>query len=197
MKKLRGIVFSLIPLLFLVGCESIEKNETKLVYEKLSQKEEYLLNLTDNKILTYKIENIPKDKSYEINLIYEVYREGKKIKEEIIMGSISEEGHEESKEKTLGINFKDGNKIRCVLGDEGTYSTASHDIEENLWEYVQAYFTNDITLEEGKSVYIYHANSGEYIQNSVLGMNTDSNILNEILKNNEVNIFLKLSLKEF
>jgi len=201
-KKLKLVLLTLISVILLIGCQPIQNNQTKLVYEKLSKKEDYLLNLTDNKVFMYNIKNLPKDKNYELKLIYEVYKNTEKVTERVITSVLSDNTSEKTgAEETIGINIQD-DKIRYILGEDSGYSSGSCNIEEKLANYAQSYLTNDIDLKLGTGVYIYHAvasTSGESsltLNNGILGTPINTDVLNNILKDNEENIFIKLVYNE-
>lgn len=196
MKKLILILLAIISFATFTGCQLNTNNDTKLVYESLSEKEEYLSNLTGNKILMYKLKNIPANKKYELLMTYEVYESGEKVKDEIITGLLKDEHSEKNEDKSIGINFQDG-KIRYIFAEDGAYSSGNYNIEEDLTKYSQAFLVNDAKIEIGQDVYIYYAASGESIRNNIpLGTPIDSNVTNDILKDNTSTILIKLSLKE-
>lgn len=200
-KKLMLVLLTLIYLILLIGCQQIQNNQTKLVYEKLSKKENYLLTLTDNKVFMYNIKNLPKDKNYELKLVYEVYKNTEKVTERVITSvrcdnTIKKTGAEE----TIGINIQD-DKIRFILGEDSGYSSGSCNLEEKLANYAQSYLTMDTDLKLGTDVYIYHAvantsSESSTLNNSILGTPINTDKLNSILKDNEENIFIKLVCNE-
>ena len=201
-KKLKLILLTLISVILLIGCQQIKNNQTKLVYEELSKKENYLLTLTDNKVFMYNIKNLPKDKNYELKLVYEVYKNTEKVTERVITSVLSDNTSEKTgAEETIGINIQD-DKIRFILGEDSGYSSGSCNIEEKLANYAQSYLTKDIDLKLGTDVYIYHAvasTSGESsltLNNGILGTPINTDKLNNILKDNEENIFVKLVYNE-
>jgi hypothetical protein len=195
MKKLVLIFLALLSFTSFVGCQIIQNKGTELIYESLSEKEEHLLNLTGNKVLMYKLNNIPSDKEYEILLTYEVYEKDTKVKEETITGISKGSASDKSESRTIGINFQD-NKIRYLLADEGAYASGSHDIEEDLTKYSHAFLTNNVDLTIGTEIYIYYANLGNSISSIQLGAPIDLNVTKDILKDSESNVFIKLSFKE-
>ena len=123
MRVLKGVILAMIPVVLFVGCGELSKKDVvKVSFEPLSEKEEQILSLTDNRVFFYNVKNISKGKGYKIDLNYEVYKEGKEVKNEPILTSVSET-YEKGKENiTLGINFKEDNSINCLLGGEGVYS---------------------------------------------------------------------------
>jgi len=200
-KKLKLVLLTLISVILLIGCQQIQNNQTKLVYEELSKKENYLLNLTDNKVFMYNIKNLPKDKNYEFKLIYEVYKNNEKVTERVITSILSDNKSEKtSAEETIAINIKD-DKIRFILGDDSCYSSGSCNIEEKLANYAQSYLTKDIDLKLGTDVYIFNAvantsSESSTLNNSILGTSINTDELNNILKLNEKNIFIKFVYNE-
>lgn len=200
MKKLKGIVLSVIPALFLTGGGDISKNDVaKITFDKLSEKEEQILNLTENRVFFYKIKDIDKSKGYKIDLNYEVYKDGKEVKREPILSMINET-HEEGKDDIdLGINLKEGNKINCLLSDEGVYSNSSYEFEENIEGWTTAAFSGDseLKLAKGKRISIYYGTSENYIEAGALGMDMDSEEVQKVINKNKENIFITLSINDF
>jgi hypothetical protein len=201
MKKLKLILLTLLSVILLIGCEKIQNNQTKLVYDQLSKKENYILNLTDNNVFMYNVKNLPKDKNYEFKLIYEVYKNSEKVNERVISSILSDNTKEKTDaERTIGINIKD-DKIRFILGEDSGYSSGSCNIDEKLTSYAQSYLTKDIDLKLGTDVYIYHAvantsGGSSTLDNSILGTPINRDELNNILKHNKENIFIKLAYNE-
>ena len=91
MRILKGVILAMVPAFLFMGCGELSKNDVaKVSFEKLSEKEEQILNLTDNRVFFYKVKNISKVNGYKIDLNYEVYKEGKEVKNEPILTAISE-----------------------------------------------------------------------------------------------------------
>ena len=177
----------------------LKKDVAKVSFEPLSEKEEQILNLTDNRVFFYKVKNISKSKGYKIDLNYEVYKEGKEVKNEPILTSVSET-YEKGKENiTLGINFKDDNRINCLLGGEGVYSRHNYKAEENIKDYFSANFAGDydLELEKGKRVCLYYATSGNGISSNVIGMDMDSEEIKEAINKSKDCIFLSISVEDY
>ncbi|TPE21238.1 hypothetical protein [Clostridium perfringens] len=200
MRILKGVILSIIPAFLFMGCGDFSKNDVaKVSFEKLSEKEEQILNLTENRVFFYKVKNISKGKGYKIDLNYEVYKEGKEVKNEPILTSVSEI-YEKGKENiTLGINFKDDNRINCLLGGDGAYSRHNYKAEENIKDYFSANFAGDydLELEKGKRVCLYYATLGNGISSNVIGMNMDSEEIKETINRNNDCIFLSISVDDF
>lgn len=195
MRKLILIFLAFLSFTSFVGCQKIQNKGTELIYQSLSEKEEHLLNLTGNKVLMYKINNLPSDIEYEILLTYEVYEKGNKIKEEVITGIRKSTPIEKSKNPAIGINFQ-SDKIRYLLSDNGAYSSGDYDIKEDLTKYSYTFLTNDVDFKLGTDVYIYYANLGNGISSIPLGVPIDLDLINNTLKDSESNILIKLSFKE-
>ncbi|WP_252250711.1 hypothetical protein [Clostridium sp. ZBS13] len=195
MKRLVLILITLICFTTLIGCQK-GANNIKLLYEPLSEKEECLLNLTENRILMYKLNNIPGDIKYHISLIYEVYKNTEKIKEEVIMDFMRNEPNGKIDNKKIGLNIQD-NEIRFIHGKEGAYASGSYNLEEDLSKYSKAFLMNNANLAIGGDIYIYYANLGDGIRMDIpLGVQVDSNTLDDLLGDNEYTVLIKLSYEE-
>ncbi|CAH2212705.1 hypothetical protein [Tepidibacter aestuarii] len=196
MKKILVLFLTLMCCTTFIGCQNIKNIDTELVYESLSDKEEYLFNLTGNRILMYKLKNIPNDKKYEFSLIYEVYENGKKVKEDSITSIMHDDISIESDIKTLGINLK-SNQIRYILADKSATMSGSYEVKEDLSKYSKAALTNNTKLTLGTEIYIYYANSESSISGNLpLGVPIDSEVTREILKDNQSTVLIRLSFKE-
>ncbi|MGL4344850.1 MAG: hypothetical protein ACRCTE_06620 [Cellulosilyticaceae bacterium] len=196
LKKLKLLGICFIVGIAAIGCNPLASSTTKLVSEELSQKEEYLLRLTGNRVLMYTLENLPKDKAYEIEVTYEVYQVGEKIKEQVITAMKTDKLGSKAKTETIALNIQQ-DKIIHLLGSGVGYASGSYDLEEDLSQYSCAWLTTDVDLELGTDLYIYHANSGRSTATSIaLGRQATDEELNKVLKGNKVNIFIKLSFKE-
>lgn len=200
MRILKGVILAMVPAFLFMGCGELSKNDVaKVSFEPLSEKEEQILNLTDNRVFFYKVKNISKSKGYRIDLNYEVYRNGKEVKNEPVLTAISET-YEKGKENiTLGINFKDDNRINCLLGEEGVYSRHNYKAEENIKDYLSANFAGDydLELEKGKRVCLYYGTSGNGISSNVIGMDMDSEEIKETINKSKDCIFLSISVDDF
>ncbi|QEH70038.1 hypothetical protein [Cellulosilyticum sp. WCF-2] len=195
MQKIK-ITVIMMALVLLGGCQSLNSPYTELVYEKLSEKEEYLLNLTGNKASFYHINNLPIDKDYEILLTYEFYRNGEEIKKEIITSLMNDHASKKEETKTLAINIQE-DKIRFLIGEEGAYASGSYELEETLDQYSQSFFSSNINLEIGTEIYIYQANSADSTRDNVtLGIPINMDELKRTLNANDNNVFIKLTFKE-
>lgn len=188
MKKLITLAILLITLT-ITGCT--QTKDFQIEYNSLSKEQEEIINLTGNRIFRYNLENLPNDKNYQLNLVYEVYKDGKKIKEEPIISSLYEPTKEKLEDITVSINMQD-NKIRCQEGG----AAASLNIKEDISQLSYQYFNKGKKIKLGDDIYLFHGVKGDKgILYSDLGLLSDKNI-NENIKENELNVFLKLECKE-
>ncbi|EGT3616568.1 hypothetical protein FHH43_10040 [Clostridium perfringens] len=200
MRNLKGVILAVVPTLFFMGCGELSKNDVaKVSFEKLSEKEEQILSLTENRVFFYKIKDISTDKGYKVNLNYEVYKDGKEVKNEAILTTVNETYEEGTTEVNLGINIKEGKKINCILGGDGVYSKHNYETEENIEEYSSAAFAGDfdLELEKGKRICLYYANSESSIESNVIGLDMESEKLKEVIQRNKESIFLSISVDDF
>lgn len=195
MKRFRRGMMILITFFPLVGCEKLQTKQPELVTQSLSSKEEYLLNLTGNKVLLYSLNNMPLQDGYELSLTYEVYEHGEKIKEELLLSIIEPEPDGHSFDETIGLNFQ-GNKIRVLSGNDRSYASGSLQIEEDLSQYAQAFFGNRLDLPLGTEVYVYYANDGNSMTTNIpLGVPLSSVNMDDFFQTGESVILIKLSFQ--
>ncbi|MDZ4993868.1 hypothetical protein GNF80_12960 [Clostridium perfringens] len=200
MRKLKGVILAVVSVLFFMGCGELSKNDVaKVSFEKLSEKEEQILSLTENRVFFYKIKDISTSKGYKVNLNYEVYKDGKEVKNEAILTTANETYEEGRTEINLGINIKEGKKINCILGGDGVYSNHNYEAEEAFNEYSSVAFAGDYDLElpKEKRICIYYANSENSIESNITGMDMESERIKEIIKRNKESIFLSISVEDF
>ncbi|MFB1051441.1 hypothetical protein [Paraliobacillus sp. JSM ZJ581] len=190
MKKLLWILIVLISVITFTGCQG---NNTKLVYEPLSDDEAYLFLLTGNTIRMHELKNLPSDKEFEISLTFEQYEGKEKVKEDIFYGIRDDEIGKKEEDRLLSLNYQD-NKIRLL--SNGTSS--SYDVEEDLREYSRAMLSKDVNLELGKSYYMYYASTHNEFNGSgsVVGTPVTKDLTNKLLKDDASTIFVKLSFNE-
>lgn len=199
-KRIILILLIIIFSISLTSCKQYKNTNddtnTRLIHEELSKKEDYLLNVTGNKVLMYNIKNLPKDKDYEISLFYEVYKNNEKLEEKRITGILNDNTCEKIDAEDIIINFQD-DKIRYILGEGNGYASGDCDIKEKLANCSKSYLTDNIDLKLGSEIYIYHARtSTTYAKSVSLGVPISSDELDKILKNSGDNIFIKLVFKE-
>lgn len=188
MKKLITLAILLITLT-ITGCT--QTKDFQIEYNSLSKEQEEIINLTGNRIFRYNLENLPNDKNYQLNLVYEVYKDGKKVKEEQIMSLWYEPTKEKLEDITVAINMQD-NKIRCQEGG----AAASLDVKEDISQLSYHYYNGGKKINFGDEIYLFHGVKGDKgILYSDLGLLSDKD-LNENIKENELNVFVKLQCKE-
>lgn len=192
-KKLM-IVCLLACLLATVGCQRNDEI-TKLVSQKLTQREDYLLKLTGNRMLIYDFRNLPNSVAYEIEVVYQVYEDGVLLKEQPLTAIYNDQTSEKVKGDTLALNIE-SDEIRYLWG-QGGYASGTYNLEEDLSQHSQSWFTGNSELKLGTDIYIYHANSGSSSQGNIeLGVAMTNQELTRVLEANKDNIFIKIGLKE-
>ncbi|MBW6411201.1 hypothetical protein [Clostridium weizhouense] len=148
----------------------------------------------------YHLKNLPKDKNYKITFMYEVYKNTEKIKEQRITSMLKDNTCEkvENDNKIIVMNLQN-NKINFLLGNDENngFASGNCNIDENLLKYSSEYFTNNIDLNLGTEVYLFHANSDSFMSNLLkLGTPINQDELNDVLNEHEENIFIKLIYEE-
>ncbi|WP_373598655.1 hypothetical protein [Paraclostridium bifermentans] len=193
MKKL----IALITVLLAVVIIFIGYNQTKdfeIEYEGLPEEYSELLTLTGNKVLKYDLKNLSNEKSYEIGLVYEVYKNSQKVKEEKILGIGYGPTKEKIKDHELAINIQD-KKIRCITGENGgVYSYI--DVEEDISKFSYQCFEGGNKVNFGDDIYLFHGTSGEDgLRCYDLGKLSEED-KSSLVKHNDLNVFIKLVYEE-
>lgn len=187
MKKLM-ILITLLVTLIITGCT--QTKDFQIEYDELSEEQAKLLTLTGNRVYKYNLKNPPNDKNYELKLVYEVYKNNEKIKEKDIIGMAYGPTNEEINNIILEINIQD-NKIRCISGENGE-AYSSIDIDENIEELSHQYFTKTTKINLGDEIYLFHGLKGNNgLKVSDLGLLSKED-KDSYIKDNELNVFLKL-----
>ncbi len=187
MKKLM-ILITLLVTLIIIGCT--QTKDFQIEYDELSEEQAKLLTLTGNRVYKYNLKNPPNDKNYELKLVYEVYKNNKKIKEKDIIGMAYGPTNEEINNIILEINIQD-NKIRCISGQNGE-AYSSIDIDENIEELSHQFFTKTTKINLGDEIYLFHGLKGKNgLKISDLGLLSKED-KDRYIKENELNVFLKL-----
>ena len=147
--------------------------------------------LTGSRAFKYDLKNLPKDKSYELNVVYEVYKNKEKVREESILGMVYEPVEDKIENTNISINIQE-NKIRVTSG--GAYSEL--ETEEDIFRLSNYYFSEDpIKINIGDEVYLFHAINGDILTTESLGLLSKEE-LDRLIEKNEVNIFIKLECEE-
>lgn len=147
--------------------------------------------LTGSRAFKYDLKNLPKDKSYELKVVYEVYKNKEKVREENILGMAYEPVEDKIENTNISINIQE-NKIRVTSG--GAYSEL--ETEEDIFRLSNYYFSEDpIKINIGDEVYLFHAINGDILTTESLGLLSKEE-LDRLIEKNEVNIFIKLVCEE-
>lgn len=147
--------------------------------------------LTGSRAFKYDLKNLPKDKSYELKVVYEVYKNKEKVREENILGMAYEPVEDKIENTNISINIQE-NKIRVTSG--GAYSEL--ETEEDIFRLSNYYFSGDpIKINIGDEVYLFHAINGDILTTESLGLLSKEE-LDRLIEKNEVNIFIKLVCEE-
>ncbi|MDB2085866.1 hypothetical protein [Clostridium paraputrificum] len=147
--------------------------------------------LTGSRAFKYDLKNLPKDKSYELKVVYEVYKNKEKVREENILGMAYEPVEDKIENTNISINIQE-NKIRVTSG--GAYSEL--ETEEDIFRLSNYYFSGDpIKINIGDEVYLFHAIDGDILTTESLGLLSKEE-LDRLIEKNEVNIFIKLVCEE-
>ena len=147
--------------------------------------------LTGSRAFKYDLKNLPKDKSYELKVVYEVYKNKEKLREENILGMAYEPVEDKIENTNISINIQE-NKIRVTSG--GAYSEL--ETEEDIFRLSNYYFSGDpIKINIGDEVYLFHAIDGDILTTESLGLLSKEE-LDRLIEKNEVNIFIKLECEE-
>jgi len=189
MKKV-SVLIVILSTLILIGC-SQGKNFT-IESKEFTDEQNEILSLTGNRAFKCDLKNLPKDKNYELNVVYEVYQGKEKVKEEIILGMAYEATEDKIEDRNLSINIQE-NKIRAI--SDGAYSYL--DIEEDISKLVNYYFSGNTKINIGDQIYLFHGSDGKYLLPTEKSLGLVSNEeLEKLIEENEVNIFIKLVCKE-
>lgn len=132
MKKVLALII-ILSTLIISGCTQNE-NFT-IEYKEFTDEQMEILSLTGNRAFKYELKNLPKDKSYELNVVYEVYKNKEKVSEETLLGMAYGPTEDKIEDTNISLSIQE-NKIRIIFG--GVYSNL--DIEENMFKLTNYYF---------------------------------------------------------
>ena len=188
MKKLLVLIIILSSLI-ISGCT---KNENFTIeYEKFTDEQMEILSLTGNRAFKYDLENFPTDRSYKLNVVYEVYKNKEKVSEESLLGMAYGPTEDKIEDTNLSIAVQE-NKVRLMFG--GAYTNL--EIEEDMFKLSNYYFNGARKFNIGDEVYLFHANDGGYgLTMENLGYLSKED-LDMLLEENKVNVFIKLVCEE-
>ncbi|MDB2122226.1 MAG: hypothetical protein E7K85_17560 [Clostridium sp.] len=183
------VLIVILSTLIISGCTQ-SKNFTIESKDFTDEQNEIFL-LTGSRAFKYDLKNLPKDKSYELNVVYEVYKNKEKVREESILGMVYEPVEDKIENTNISINIQE-NKIRVTSG--GAYSEL--ETEEDIFRLSNYYFSGDpIKINIGDEVYLFHAIDGDILTTESLGLLSKEE-LDRLIEKNEVNIFIKLVCEE-
>ena len=183
------VLIVILSTLIISGCTQ-SKNFTIESKDFTDEQNEIFL-LTGSRAFKYDLKNLPKDKSYELNVVYEVYKNKEKVREESILGMVYEPVEDKIENTNISINIQE-NKIRVTSG--GAYSEL--ETEEDIFRLSNYYFSEDpIKINIGDEVYLFHAINGDILTTESLGLLSKEE-LDRLIEKNEVNIFIKLECEE-
>lgn len=183
------VLIVILSTLIISGCTQ-SKNFTIESKDFTDEQNEIFL-LTGSRAFKYDLKNLPKDKSYELNVVYEVYKNKEKVREESILGMVYEPVEDKIENTNISINIQE-NKIRVTSG--GAYSEL--ETEEDIFRLSNYYFSGDpIKINIGDEVYLFHAIDGDILTTESLGLISKEE-LDRLIEKNEVNIFIKLVCEE-
>ena len=183
------VLIVILSTLIISGCTQ-SKNFTIESKDFTDEQNEIFL-LTGSRAFKYDLKNLPKDKSYELNVVYEVYKNKEKVREENILGMAYEPVEDKIENTNISINIQE-NKIRVTSG--GAYSEL--ETEEDIFRLSNYYFSGDpIKINIGDEVYLFHAIDGDILTTESLGLLSKEE-LDRLIEKNEVNIFIKLVCEE-
>lgn len=97
--------------MIIVGCT---QEKDFIIESKEFTDEQYeILSLCGNRAFKYDLKNLPNDKNYELTVVYEVYKNKEKVKEDDIMGFAYGPADEKIEDTNISINIQE-NKIRIM-----------------------------------------------------------------------------------
>lgn len=188
MKKVL-VLIAILSALIISGCT--QNNYFTIKSKEFTDEQNEILSLTGNRAFKYDLKNLPKDKNYELKIVYEIYKNKEKVKEEIIFGMVYGPTEDKIEDTNLSINIQE-NKIRLMSG--GAYTNL--EVEEDLSKLTNYYFSGNRKIDIGDEVYLFHANDGS----SALIMDRlgflSKEDLNRLIEENKMNIFIKLVCEE-
>lgn len=188
MKKVL-VLIAIFSALIISGCT--QNNYFTIKSKEFTDEQNEILSLTGNRAFKYDLKNLPKDKNYELKIVYEIYKNKEKVKEEIIFGMVYGPTEDKIEDTNLSINIQE-NKIRLMSGVAYT----NLEVEEDLSKLTNYYFSGNRKIDIGDEVYLFHANDGS----SALIMDRlgflSKEDLNRLLEENKMNIFIKLACEE-
>lgn len=187
MKKLI-ILITLMLVAITTGCSA--NKDFVITSEDLSENESLLLTLTGNRVAKYNLKNLPTDKTFDLSMVYEVYKDGEKVKDDYIFSMGFAPTEEKLEDTVLAINIED-NIIRCMAVGALGYLP----IEEDLSKLSYTFLPGNTNISIGDEIYLFQGSSSE---NGFMSPNS-AKITDEekekYIANNQLTVFLKLVCK--
>ena len=124
MKKVLVLIV-ILSALIISGCT--QSKDFTIKFKEFTDEQNEILSLTGNRAFKYDLKNLPSDKSYELKLVYEVYRNKEKVEEKNIFGMAYGPTEDKIEDSNISINIQE-NKIKIMSG--GAYTNL--EIEEDI-----------------------------------------------------------------
>lgn len=187
MKKVL-VLIAILGALTIGGCT---QGNFTIESKEFTEEQNEILTLTGNRAFKYDLKNLPKDKSYELNVIYEVYKDKEKIKEENMLGMAYEPTEDKIEDTNISINIQEDEIITISGGVFGNL-----EIKEDISKLTNYYFSGSREINVGDEVYLFHGNdNGKGTTTERLG-GLSKEELDRLIEENEMNIFIKLVCEE-
>lgn len=188
MKKVVALI-AILSTLIISGCT--QNNYFTIKSKEFTDEQNEILSLTGNRAFKYDLKNLPKDKNYELKIVYEVYKNKEKVKEEMIFGRAYGPTEDKIEDTNLSINIQE-NKIKLM--SDGAYTNL--EIEEDISQLTNYHFSGNRKIDIGDEVYLFHANDGSSsLSMDRLGFLSKED-LDRLIGENKMNIFIKLVCEE-
>lgn len=188
MKKVLVLIV-ILSALIISGCT--QSKDFTIKFKEFTDEQNEILSLTGNRAFKYDLKNLPSDKSYELKLVYEVYRNKEKVEEKNIFGMAYGPTEDKIEDSNISINIQE-NKIKIMSG--GAYTNL--EIDEDISKLTNYYFSGTRKINIGDEVYLFHGNNDGYCSTvERLGLLSKEE-LDRLIEENEVNIFIKLVCEE-
>lgn len=178
----------------LVSCGDKKEtvNNTKnftIESKEFTDEQNEVLTLTGNRAFKFDLKNLPTDKSFELKLVYEVYKNKEKVKEQTMFAAAYDTTEDNREDTNIALNIQE-NKIRIMSC--GAYG--SIDIDEDITKLTNYYFNGTKNITLGDEIYLFHALSGNTAI-SMQSMELSKEDVEKVINENEMNVFIKLICK--
>lgn len=188
MKKILFLL-TIFTLFTIGGCT--QNNNFTIVSKEFTKDQNEILYLTGNRASKYLLKNLPKDKNYALDLSYVVYKGTEKFSEKTLTTSLYAPTLDKIDDTNISINIQK-NKITIAFGGALCFA----DIDEDISKLSNYYFAGSKIINLGDEVYLFHGYVGEKaMQLQNLG-SLSKDELDDILKANSENVFIKLGYRE-